>query len=117
MCASSGGGFPPVLPGRPPSRGAGVQVTLCNILTIEEHITYAPLPGDATKTLMTQEAKITVGGSLFGTSMLERQLVSNIEKNAAKVSLATCVAVCLWRLPLLPFADEKRCRPSLIYPC
>ncbi len=72
-------------------------MTLRNILTIEEHITYAPVPGDASKTMMTQEAKITVGASLMGTSMLESQLVSNIEKNAAKVGRACPVAcpVCM----------------------
>lgn len=62
-----------------------LQLTFGNYIAVDEAVRYTPHPDDPTKTLLTQEAVVTVRGVPL-TNYMEDLLASKISFNASKVS-------------------------------
>lgn len=62
-----------------------LQLTFGNYIAVDEAVRYTPHPEDPTKTLLTQEAVVTVRGVPL-TNYMEDLLASKISFNAGKVS-------------------------------
>lgn len=62
-----------------------LQLTFGNYIAVDEAVRYTPHPDDSTKTLLTQEAVVTVRGVPL-TNYMEDLLASKISFNASKVS-------------------------------
>lgn len=62
-----------------------LQLTFGNYIAVDEAVRYTPHPEDPTKTLLTQEAVVTVRGVPL-TNYMEDLLASKISFNASKVS-------------------------------
>lgn len=62
-----------------------LQLTFGNYIAVDEAVRYTPHPDDPAKTLLTQEAVVTVRGVPL-TNYMEDLLASNISFNACKVS-------------------------------
>ncbi|KYM80729.1 Protein slowmo like protein 2 [Atta colombica] len=60
-------------------------LTFGNYIAVDEAVRYTPHPDDPTKTLLTQEAVVTVRGVPL-TNYMEDLLASKISFNASKVS-------------------------------
>ncbi|XP_072805439.1 PRELI domain containing protein 3A isoform X5 [Vicugna pacos] len=63
------------------------NLTLTNVVSVSERLVYTPHPENAGRTVLTQEAVITVRGIGLG-SHLEGLMVSTIASNAKKEDLA-----------------------------
>merc|ERR1739838_344478 len=59
------------------------NITFTNMVSVDERLTYKPHPEDPEKTVLTQEAIITVKGVSLG-SYLEGVMASSISNNAGK---------------------------------
>jgi len=73
-----------------------LQLTFGNYIAVDEAVKYTPHPDDPTKTLLTQEAVVTVRGVPL-TNYMEDLLASKISFNASKVSdflLKSLVRIC-----------------------
>lgn len=62
-----------------------LQLTFGNYIAVDEAVRYTPHPNDPGKTLLTQEAVVTVRGVPL-TNYMEDLLASKISFNASKVS-------------------------------
>lgn len=62
-----------------------MQLTFGNYIAVDEAVRYVPHPEDSGKTLLTQEAVVTVRGVPL-TNYMEDLLTSKISFNASKVS-------------------------------
>uniref|UniRef100_A0A8I3MZ94 PRELI domain containing 3A n=1 Tax=Canis lupus familiaris TaxID=9615 RepID=A0A8I3MZ94_CANLF len=62
------------------------NITLTNVVSVNERLVYTPHPEDPGMTVLTQEAIITVKGISLG-SYLESLMASTISSNAKKVRL------------------------------
>lgn len=62
-----------------------LQLTFGNYIAVDEAVRYTPHPTDPSKTLLTQEAVVTVRGVPL-TNYMEDLLASKISFNASKVS-------------------------------
>ncbi|XP_044790418.1 PRELI domain containing protein 3A isoform X10 [Bubalus bubalis] len=60
------------------------NITLTNLVSVSERLVYTPHPEDPGKTVLTQEAVITVKGVSLG-SYLESLMANTISSNAKKV--------------------------------
>lgn len=60
------------------------QLSFCNYIAVDETLRYVPDPQDNHKTLLTQEAVVTVRGVPL-THYMEDLLTSKISLNAGKV--------------------------------
>jgi folate-binding Fe-S cluster repair protein YgfZ len=60
------------------------QLTFCRFIAVDETVSYAPHPQDPSKTLLKQEAVVTVKGVPL-TSYVEDLLTNKISLNAGKV--------------------------------
>jgi hypothetical protein len=63
-----------------------LQLTFGNYIAVDEAVRYTPHPNDSNKTLLTQEAVVTVRGVPL-TNYMEDLLASKISFNANKVTL------------------------------
>ncbi|XP_010857353.1 PREDICTED: protein slowmo homolog 1 isoform X3 [Bison bison bison] len=72
------------------------NITLTNLVSVSERLVYTPHPEDPGKTVLTQEAVITVKGVSLG-SYLESLMANTISSNAKK---GLCF-LCFSRRPLL----------------
>lgn len=73
-----------------------LQLTFGNYIAVDEAVRYTPHPNDPNKTLLTQEAVVTVRGVPL-TNYMEDLLASKISFNASKVSnvlLKYLVCIC-----------------------
>uniref|UniRef100_A0A8C0AL14 PRELI/MSF1 domain-containing protein n=1 Tax=Bos mutus grunniens TaxID=30521 RepID=A0A8C0AL14_BOSMU len=61
------------------------NITLTNLVSVSERLVYTPHPEDPGKTVLTQEAVITVKGVSLG-SYLESLMANTISSNAKKLS-------------------------------
>merc|ERR1719347_2576578 len=59
------------------------NLTFCNIVSMEEKITYTPDPTDADRTLLRQETVVTVRGVPL-TSYMESIIVNTVSSNSNK---------------------------------
>jgi len=59
------------------------NISCTNVVSVDEKLTYRPHPQDPDKTVLTQEAIITVKGMSLG-SYLEGMMANTISKNAGK---------------------------------
>uniref|UniRef100_A0A8C2PBH8 PRELI/MSF1 domain-containing protein n=2 Tax=Capra hircus TaxID=9925 RepID=A0A8C2PBH8_CAPHI len=64
------------------------NITLTNLVSVSERLVYTPHPEDPGKTVLTQEAVITVKGVSLG-SYLESLMANTISSNAKKVPSLT----------------------------
>ncbi|GAB1301832.1 PRELI domain containing protein 3A [Apodemus speciosus] len=62
----------------------GSRITLTNLVSVNERLVYTPHPENPEKTVLTQEAIITVKGISLG-SYLESLMATTISSNAKKV--------------------------------
>ncbi|XP_069425138.1 PRELI domain containing protein 3A isoform X1 [Ovis canadensis] len=62
------------------------NITLTNLVSVSERLVYTPHPEDPGKTVLTQEAVITVKGVSLG-SYLESLMANTISSNAKKLQL------------------------------
>lgn len=62
-----------------------LQLTFGNYIAVDEAVRYTPHPDDPNKTLLTQEAVVTVRGVAL-TNYMEDLLASKISFNASKVN-------------------------------
>jgi folate-binding Fe-S cluster repair protein YgfZ len=62
------------------------QLTFCSYISVDETVSYAPHPQDSSKTLLKQEAVVTVKGVPLN-SYVEDLLTTKISLNAGKVML------------------------------
>jgi folate-binding Fe-S cluster repair protein YgfZ len=60
------------------------QLTFCSYIAVDETVSYAPHPQDPSKTLLKQEAVVTVRGVPL-TNYVENLLTNKISLNAGKV--------------------------------
>jgi len=63
------------------------NLTFCNIVNMEEKMTYTPHPEDVSKTLLRQETVVTVQGVPL-TSYMEGIIVNTVSNNASKGRVA-----------------------------
>jgi len=63
------------------------NLTFCNIVNMEEKMTYTPHPEDLSKTLLRQETVVTVQGVPL-TSYMEGIIVNTVSNNASKGRVA-----------------------------
>jgi len=63
-----------------------LQLTFGNYIAVDEAVRYTPHPDDPNKTLLTQEAIVTVRGVPL-TNYMEDLLASKISFNASKVNI------------------------------
>uniref|UniRef100_A0A3Q4FZR7 PRELI/MSF1 domain-containing protein n=1 Tax=Neolamprologus brichardi TaxID=32507 RepID=A0A3Q4FZR7_NEOBR len=61
-----------------------LRITFTNMVSVDEKLTYIPHPEDPEKTILTQEAIISVKGVSLS-SYLEGVMASTISTNAGKV--------------------------------
>ncbi|XP_072590957.1 PRELI domain containing protein 3A isoform X2 [Vulpes vulpes] len=99
------------------------NITLTNVVSVNERLVYTPHPEDPGMTVLTQEAIITVKGISLG-SYLESLMASTISSNAKKRwCLPSCVcrsgreasvpSSCgIWVSPLRPLVGRPRRCPS-----
>ncbi|XP_071091686.1 PRELI domain containing protein 3B-like [Haliotis cracherodii] len=59
------------------------NLTFCNVVTVDEYLSYVPHPEDRTRTTLHQEAVVTVKGVPLG-SYLETVMTDSISNNAGK---------------------------------
>jgi len=59
------------------------NMSFCNVVNMEERMTYTPDPADASRTLMTQETVVTVKGVPL-TSYMEGIIVNTVSNNSSK---------------------------------
>lgn len=76
----------------------GLQLTFCNMMSMDERLSYTAHPDDPTKTLLVQEAVVTVRGIPLS-SYLESFLAKTISVNANKGRQV--------RWPFLPFLYQS----------
>ncbi|XP_014668507.1 PREDICTED: protein slowmo-like [Priapulus caudatus] len=60
------------------------NLTLCNLVSVDERLSYSPHPDDSSRTLLKQEAEITIKG-LPLTSYLEGVVVDTMSSKATQV--------------------------------
>lgn len=60
-----------------------INLSFCNYVSMNEHMTYTPHPEDPAKTVLKQETLVTVKGVPL-TSYMESAIVSTVSNNAGK---------------------------------
>ncbi|XP_048451443.1 PRELI domain containing protein 3B-like isoform X2 [Rhincodon typus] len=66
------------------------NITLSNLVSVDERLMYRPHPENPEKTILTQEAIITVKGVILS-SYLEGLMANTISANAGKLPCSLCL--------------------------
>ncbi|XP_020137872.2 PRELI domain containing protein 3A isoform X1 [Microcebus murinus] len=78
---------------------SSTNITLTNLVSVNERLVYTPHPENPEMTVLTQEAIITIKGISLG-NYLESLMANTISSNAKKITSLPLRPRCLCRLPL-----------------